>query len=607
MFDAKKIHIQTSIRVLQGIIIGIGVIFVFSLIKMQIFEYGKHNPQSERNALRIEYLDAARGLILDRKGRIMVSNIPIYSITVTPADFNWSNLSILSDLLETSEDELKNIIEASAKENRLRPARIASDVDFATFSRVQENTWRLPGVSYQVDSKRSYDHGVMGSHLFGYLREVTRDELEANREFYRLGDFSGKSGIEQVYEKSLKGVTGTSLQRVTARGRSMGAYENGEHDVIPIKGSDIVTTIDMDLQSLAETLMQNKSGGLVAMNPQNGEILALVSAPQFDLNKLSGRLDKKYWAEINSDSNRPLFNRAISTRQPPGSTFKPVMGLIGLDLGIITPETRVFCGGGFVKGRLYRCTGKHGPVNLEEAILHSCNTYFFDLMDKIGTRRLFLDWKRHANDMGLGVSNGIDIPQEASGIIPDSAYFDRAFGTKRWGIGDIINLGVGQGVISMSPLHVSLAIAEIANGGYWVQPHIVKSVKNVDGTVIETNPQKRKIDWIKKEHLDVVRNGMLRMVQEGGGRHFAKLDSFLVAGKTGTAQNPHGNDHGWFVGFAPFDNPQIVVAVIYENGGYGSPSASPIAGLLMEQYLYGRVKRQHLIDYVVNYRPVMTK
>ena len=363
----------------------------------------------------------------------------------------------------------------------------------------------------------------------------------------------------------------------------------------------------MDLQSLAETLMQNKSGGLVAMNPQNGEILALVSAPQFDLNKLSGRLDKKYWAEINSDSNRPLFNRAISTRQPPGSTFKPVMGLIGLDLGIITPETRVFCGGGFVKGRLYRCTGKHGPVNLEEAILHSCNTYFFDLMDKIGTRRLFLDWKRHANDMGLGVSNGIDIPQEASGIIPDSAYFDRAFGTKRWGIGDIINLGVGQGVISMSPLHVSLAIAEIANGGYWVQPHIVKSVKNVDGTVIETNPQKRKIDWIKKEHLDIVRNGMLRMVQEGGGRHFAKLDSFLVAGKTGTAQNPHGNDHGWFVGFAPFDNPQIVVAVIYENGGYGSPSASPIAGLLMEQYLYGRVKRQHLIDYVVNYRPVMTK
>jgi len=607
MFDAKKIHIQTSIRVLQGIIVGIGVIFVFTLIKMQIFEYEKHNPKSESNALRREYIDAARGLIMDRKGRIMVSNVPIYSITVIPADFNWNSLPILSELLQISEEELKNTIELAAKESRLRPVRVASDVDFASFSRVQENIWRLPGVSHQIDSKRSYDHGVMGSHLFGYLREVTKDELETNRELYRLGDFSGKSGIEQVYEKSLKGVTGTSLQRVTAKGRSMGTYENGEHDIIPVKGADIMTTIDMDLQMLAEKLMQNKSGGLVAMNPQNGEILALVSAPQYDLNKLSGRLDKKYWAEINTDSSRPLFNRAISTRQPPGSTFKPVMGLIGLDLGIINSESRVYCSGGFVKGRLYRCTGKHGAVNLEEAILHSCNTYFFDLMDKIGSRKLFLEWKRHANDMGLGITNGIDIPQETSGIIPDSAYFDRAFGVRRWGIGDIINLGVGQGVISMSPLHVSLATAEIANGGYWVQPHIVKSIKNVDGTVIETNPQKRKIDWIKKEHLDIVRSGMLRMVQEGGGRHFAKLDSFLVAGKTGTAQNPHGNDHGWFVGFAPFDNPQIVVAVIYENGGYGSPSASPIAGLLMEQYLYGRVKRQHLIDYVVNYRPVMTK
>jgi penicillin-binding protein 2 len=607
MFDAKKIHIQTSIRVLQGIIVGIGLIFVFTLIKMQIFEYEKHNPKSERNALRREYIDAARGLILDRKGRIMVSNVPIYSITVIPADFNWNSLSALSELLELPESELKNTIEQAAKESRLRPVRIASDVDFATFSRVQENIWRLPGVSHQVDSKRSYDHGVMGSHLFGYLREVTSEELNANRELYRMGDFSGKSGIEQVYEKSLKGITGTSLQRVTAKGRSMGAYENGEHDIIPVKGSDVVTTIDMDLQMLAEKLMQNKRGGLVAMNPQNGEILALVSAPQFDLNKLSGRLDKKYWAEINTDSSRPLFNRAISTRQPPGSTFKPVMGLIGLDLGVINPDTRIFCSGGYVKGRLYRCTGKHGAVNLEEAILHSCNTYFFDMMDKIGSRKLFLDWKRHANDMGLGIANGIDIPQESSGIIPDSAYFDRTFGVRRWGIGDIINLGVGQGVISMSPLHVTLGIAEIANGGYWVQPHIVKSIKNVDGTIIETNPQKRKIDWIKKEHLDVVRSGMLRMVQEGGGRHFAKLDSFLVAGKTGTAQNPHGNDHGWFVGFAPFENPQIVVAVIYENGGYGSPSASPIAGLLMEQYLYGRVKRQHLIDYVINYRPVMTK
>jgi penicillin-binding protein 2 len=607
MLDAKKIHIQTSIRVLQGIVFGIAVIMLGALIKMQIIDYDKHTPKSDRNALRREYIEAARGLILDRKGRIMVSNTPIYSIIVVPADFKWESLSLLADLLEQDPDVLEGTIRDAARENRLRAVRIATDVDFATFSRVQENIWRLQGVSHQIESKRSYEHGVMGSHMFGYLREVTLDELNANRQTYRMGDVSGKSGIEQVYEKSLRGATGTSLIRVTAKGRSLGAYDNGTHDIIPIKGSDIVTTIDRDLQMLAEKLMQNKTGGLVAIDPRDGAILALVSAPQFDLNKLSGKLDRKYWAEINNDKSRPLFNRAISTRQPPGSTFKPVMGLIGLDLGIITPETRVFCSGGFFKGRLYKCTGSHGSVNLEEAILHSCNTYFFDMMDKIGTRKRFLDWKRHANDLGLGIQNGIDIPQETSGIIPDSAYFDRAFGARRWGIGDIISLGVGQGVISTSPLHVALSTAEIANGGYWVQPHIVKSIRNVDGSIEYTNPEKHKISWIKDDHLEIVRRGMLRMVQEGGGRHYAKLDSFLVAGKTGTAQNPHGEDHGWFVGFAPYDNPQIAIAVIYENGGYGMPSASPIAGLLMEQYLYGRVKRTHLIDHIVNYKPVPTK
>jgi len=607
MVDAKKIHIQTSIRVLQGIVIGIAVIMVGALVKMQIVDYEKHNPKSESNALRREYIDAARGLILDRNGRIMVENTPIYSITVTPADFEWDKLPLLADLLELTEAELEETIRGGAKENRLRPIRVASDVDFASFSRVQENIWRLQGVSHQIDSKRSYENGVMGSHIFGYLREVTSDELSANREIYRMGDFSGKSGIEQVYENSLRGTTGTSLMRVTAKGHSLGAYDNGTHDIIPIKGSDIFTTIDIDLQALAEKLMQNKTGGLVAIDPSNGAILAMVSAPQYDLSKLSGKIDREYWASVNNDKSRPLFNRAISTRQPPGSTFKPAMGLIGLELGIITKDTRVFCDGGFYKGRLYRCTGKHGSVNLEEAIFHSCNTYFFDLMDKIGTRKRFLDWKRYANDMGIGVQNGIDIPQETSGIIPDSAYFNRAFGEKKWGIGDIISLGVGQGVISVSPLHVALMAAEIANGGYWVQPHIVSSIRNVDGTVTSTNPERRKIDWIKDDDLDIVRRGMLRMVQEGGGRYYAKLDSFLVAGKTGTAQNPHGEDHGWFVGFAPFENPRIAIAVIYENGGYGMPSASPIAGLLMEQYLYGRVKRTDLIDHVVNYKPVPTK
>jgi penicillin-binding protein 2 len=603
MQSAKKIHIQTSIRVLQGIIIGISLILVFSLFKMQIIDYDEYNPRSQNNALRREYIDPTRGQILDRNGKTMVSNVPIYSITVTPADFKPESLPLLASLLNVSEREIQSIIDQGLKDNRLRPVRVISDIDFDTFSRIQENIWRLQGVSHQIESKRSYTFGVAGSHIFGYLREVTKDELSQFGDDYRLGDISGKSGIELVYEKSLRGITGTNLIRVTARGRPLGPYQNGDHDTAPVKGSDITTSIDKDLQMLAEKLMQNKIGGLVAMDPQNGEILAMVSAPQFDLNKLSGKIDRNYWAEINSDRNRPLFNRAVSTRQPPASTFKPIMGIIGLDLGLINKDTRVFCAGGFSKGRLYRCTGSHGSVNLEEAILFSCNTYFFDLMDKIGTRKRFLDWKNHANDLGLGIKNGIDIPQETSGIIPDSSYFNRAFGVGRWGIGDVINLGVGQGVISVSPLQVAVMISTIANGGYRVQPHVVRSITDIDGTVTKTVPEKQKVEWLNTETLDPVRRGMYRVVQEGAGRHYVRIDTVKAAGKTGTAQNPHGKDHGWFVGFAPFDNPKIVVAVIVENAGSGQAAASPIAGLIIEQYIHGKIKRTALAEQIANFNP----
>lgn len=595
-------RLKGALRILQILMSVVFLILLGRLIQLQVIEYDIYNPISQRNSIRQEVVNPSRGLILDRNGVILVENEPVYSIYVIPSSFPASKTPLLAELMNLPLEFVEQRLQQAQNFSRHRSSRLFSEVEFDIFSRIQENIWRLPGITHRIESKRVYPAGVKASHTLGYLREVTPQEFRTSN-IYRLGDKSGRSGLELTYESYLRGETGVEFRRVNAYGQGIASYNDGELDQHPVKGLNIITTLDVELQLLAEKLMAGKTGGLVALDPNNGEILALVSAPDFEIGRLSGRIDREYWAQLVNDPSQPLFNRAISSREPPGSTFKPIMGLVGLRLGVITPETNVFCGGGFFRGRLYRCTATHGNQNLEQAIMNSCNTYFFHMMNRIVAQHGINDWHAMIQRAGLGRINHIDLPFESPGILPDSTEMDKLFGPRRWGLGDQISLGVGQGVIAASPLQMALSTAEIANGGYWIQPHLVRALEYEDGSVEYTNPGKSKIEWIRDRDLEPVRKGMRRAVTEGSGRFHANMQSIAIAGKTGTAQNPRGIDHGWFVSYAPYDNPQIVVAVIIENGGFGSVSAAPIASLLIEKYINGEIRRPRLVDLVLNFVP----
>ncbi len=596
-FQAKQ-----SVRILQTVILLLCMIMLGRIFYLQIIQHDKYKPLSDQNSLREEYVSAARGLIYDRNGVLLVDNEPIFSVTITPANFDESSIPLLCDILDVDEESLRSRIQEARQFSWYRSSRLFTDVDIQTFSLIQENIYRLPGIGHQIESKRHYPTELYASHLLGYLREASDEDFEKMSEL-KLGDKIGKSGLEFIYEDTLRGQIGKDYVRVNALGQSLGALSGVYEDIPPVKGNDIITTLDSELQALAEDLIEGKKGAIVAMDPASGAILAMVSSPQYDVRKLSGRIDRDYWVAINADSTTPLYNRAISSLQPPGSTFKPVMGLTGLELGLITPETEIYNSGAYVRGRSYRDLAPVGDYDLEKAITFSSNTYFFDLMNRVATQGKLNEWHQLINDLGLGVQNNVDLPSESRGIVPDSTKLDQIFGKRKWSLGDIINLGIGQGLISASPLQIAVMTSVFANDGYRVQPHLVKAIIDNEGNQTELIAEKQKIEWIDPEHLEIIRSGMRGVVSEGGGRYYANPANVEIAGKTGTAQNPHGRDHGWFTSFAPMENPQIVVTVLVENGGFGSRSAAPIASLIIEQHLTGEIKRQNIYNYVKTFKP----
>lgn len=603
MRQRKAQRTKTSIRVLQVGILGLSLLIFGRLFQLQIVDYDKYVPLSKENSLRQEIVPAARGLIFDRYGKLIVDNEPIYSISITPASYDKKNTPILADIMNTPEKEIEQRVQEATDYSWYRSSRLFTEIDFKTFSIIQENIWRLPGISHQIESKRHYPVDSMrASHILGYLREVSEEQYQQT-DRYHLGDKVGKSGLEVAYENQLKGTDGARYIQVNAMGQSIKPYNNGALDEAPEKGSDLYTTLDTDLQILAEDLMQGKQGSIVALDPNNGSVLAMVSAPQYDIRRLSGRIDSEYWQSINADTTNPLYNRAISGRQPPGSTLKPLMAMMGLEMNLINPETEINNPGYYYRGRRYNDLADPGKYNVTKALEQSSNTFFFWLMDQMVTKRSINEWHKLASDFGLGELDHIDLPNESKGILPDSTYLNRVLGKNRWGVGDLLNLGIGQGFISVSPLQMALVSSSIANGGYRVQPHIVEAIRNNNGSVQQTQSQKEKIAWVNSSQIEIAKTGMRRVVENGSGRFYADLDSIKVAGKTGTAQNPQGIDHGWFIAFAPMDNPQIAVAVLIENGGFGSISAAPIASLIIEKYLSGEIKRNYVYNYVKNFKP----
>lgn len=594
--------IQVSVRILQGIIVLGLIVTMGRVFQLQILDYEEYAPLSRQNSIRMDIVNPARGLIYDRNGSIIVENQPIYSITITPAKFKMDNIPLLSDLLQAEEELILERVLEAQQYSWHRTSRLFTEVPFEIFSVVEENLWRLPGIGHQIESKRHYPMEFSASHTLGYLREASPEDYQ-QMDNLRLGDRIGKSGIEMVYDQFLRGEKGTRYLRVNAYGQTLGNYDNGDLNNPPRSGANLITTLDSELQQLAEELMQGKTGGLVALDPNTGEVLSLVSAPSYDLDKLSGRLDREYWQAVNTDSLKPLYNRAISSRQPPGSIFKPFMGLYGLHNGMITPDMEIVSTGSYIRGRAYRDLADPGRYDLKKALAKSSNYYFFWMMDRIASNGGLDDWSDKIRDMGMGPLNGIDLPFETRGIIPNTDYMNLNFGERRWGVGDLMSLGVGQGMVSVSPLQMAVATSVIANGGYKVQPHLVKEIHHADNRISYTNPYKERIEWIKPAYLSAVSVGMREVVTDGSSRWFTDIKDIPTAGKTGTSQNPHGEDHGWFIAYAPYDNPQIAIAVLTENSGYGSVSAAPIASLLIEKYISGEIKRNYVLNHVLNFKP----
>ena len=520
--------------------------------------------------------------------------------------------------LEEVQARYDKIVERSAYQEDV----LLENVPFWTFARLQENQYQLRGVNFREDQQRRYHGDARLTHALGFVNEIGEEELAEMREQgYMLGDRIGKSGIEAEYEPVLRGRVGRAFVLRNVHGMEVERYEGGEQDVAPESGFALTLAVDATVQALAESLFVNKRGGAVMMDAKTGGIISMVSAPDFDLSIYRDGFTQAEVDFLYRNPEQPDFNRATQTALPPGSTWKPFMGVIALQEGMIDENTTLFCGGGYVLGRLYRCHGgSHGNIALRDAIRVSCNTFFFRLMNDTfvnelhpGGIRMDLDrWGDWAHRFGFGQLAPLDIPNQNTGLIPDSSYYDRVF-PAGWGPGYTVNLGIGQGNMGTSPLQLARYTAAIGNGGTLVTPHLVMAQTDPE-TGVTTTPSRRRPQQIPIEprNFQVVREGMEAVVAAGTARRaqipaYGDFAEILVAGKTGTAENPRGKDHAVFIAYAPVDDPQVAVGVIVENAGFGSTTAAPIASLMIEQYFRGQIaspQRNALIPFVRAQRSV---
>lgn len=547
---------------------------------MQIINHKTYDEKSAGNSIKAVEQIPFRGVFYDRNLNLVVDNIPAYTLQITPADYDTSLNSILDAVLNLSDGTIANILKRNRIYSKFIPVRIKRGIDFKVVSWLEENSIYLPGVDYIVEMQRGYPAGIMGSHLFGYLKEISPKQYQKEKDYYRPGDFVGHNGIEKAYENHLRGVKGFKYVLVDSKRKEIGSFKDGASDRMSVKGKDLILSIDLFAQKIAEEEMRGKRGAVVAIEPSTGEVLALVSAPDYDLNQFSYVTTKEFLDKIYNDPANPLFNRATMSLKPPGSTYKILAAIAALDMGIINSNSVIYCGGGFTFGRFFKCHGAHGPINVLQSIEKSCNTFYYNLIYKIGLNNL----KKYSMEFGFGTKTGIDIGEEAAGLITDEGYYEKIYG-KNWPKSILASLGIGQGEISVTPLQLAHFMAITANNGVSYKPHIVKGyLDNHTGKVISYSFPITKTS-VKKEVFDVVKKGMYLVVNGNGTATHIKSENFKIAGKTGTAQNPHGKDHALFIGFAPYENPKIAIAVVVENVGYGGTHAAPIAKKVIEAYL----------------------
>lgn len=576
-------------RTLTIAVLVIFAVLMLRLYQLQLLFHVELDKKSEENSVRALIKEPVRGYLYDRYGRLLVDVGPSYSITLVPAEFETLNAKLLSSILQVDSSVLEDRISRARAYSPFLPAPIKRDVDMKTLAAIEEHLPILRGVSYQVESKRVYPTAARAPHLFGYRREISDAQLADAGEYYRPGDLVGVAGLEARYEPSLRGQKGFEYVSVNSKGQIIGGFEDGKRDVTAKEGYDLILAVDGGLQAFAESLMTNYSGAVVAMDPADGGILAFVSKPDYDPAIMSGVTPADEWAGLQTDPEKPLFNRASLTRYPPGSTFKMVLAAAALQEGVIDENYRIQCTGGFRFGnRVYKDLHVHGSVNIVEAIQKSCNVFFYQLMLKVG----FETWTEYGRRFGFGQPTNTDTGEETAGLLPSAEYYDSRYGKGNWTQGFLISLAIGQGEVGVSPLQMVRYAAALANGGIVYRPHAVESIRNKETSHLQPVPHDSTLLGLSAHVMELIRDGMLRVVHSPGGTGaLARIPGILSAGKTGTAENPHGKDHAWYVGFAPYNNPKIAVAVMLENSGFGGAKAAPMAGLVMEKYLYGELKR----------------
>ncbi|ABB23454.1 penicillin-binding protein 2 [Pelodictyon luteolum] len=580
-------RLQHSTRIVSILIVTIFAVLLGRLFWIQVLDFQKLGSISSSNSIRRVWIQPPRGRIIDRNDIIMVDNRPLYSVKVIPAEFNDSGTEALAWLIRRPMEEVAEKIERGRNFNRFSAVTLRRDLESQDVERLGENLWELPGVLIEAENKRKYADSRYGAHLFGYLRQIARkDVAELVLQGYAQDDKIGFSGLEKQYEDRLKGTKGARFEMVTPLGRYAGKYDDGRSDIPAVRGDDLYLTIDSGLQQLAGELLEatGKSGAIIAIDPSTGGILALESAPGYDLETFNGATDPDGWRAIISDPRKPLFNRTVQAVYPPGSIYKMVLAMAALEGNRIDPEQKVLDNGVFTYGRrrfLSHGGRGHGWVNMRRAITVSSNLYFYRLIFDVG----FAEWTRYGAMFGFGTETGIDLPGERSGLLPSTAYYDRRYGKGRWTKGYLVSLAIGQGELGATPVQLAAYAAAIANGGTLHQPHIASGYRDTETGRFVPLPSLSRPVPVSEASFRLIRESMEEVVREGTGQ-LAAVPGVRVAGKTGTAQNPGGKDHAWFIAFAPVDNPKIAIAVLAENAGFGGTISAPIAGKLIQHYLH---------------------
>jgi penicillin-binding protein 2 len=582
------------------------VSFIVLILRLLFLQLGsrKYDLLALDNAVSKKIIYPDRGIIFDRNGKSILENTLTYDLMINPTQLKGMDTLGMCKILNINLDGFKErVIGAIIKNGRYRPSVFEASLSVETFVQLQENIFRFePGFFLQERPIRSYPFKA-AAHILGYVGEVDSTILKRTNYYYQMGDYMGLSGLERNYEPILMGQRGVRYQIKDNKNRIVGSYEKGLYDSVAIAGRNLNTYLDIDVQVLAERLLKNKLGAIVAIEPQTGGIIAMASGPTYDPNLLTGSQRRNNFSWMLRDTARPLFNRAIKGQYPPGSTIKPIGALIALDEGVITPEFGIGCGGAYFGcKRPIKCTHDNPghAANLRLALANSCNSYFshiyrlsVDNPRLNGTVNGYLKWKQYMNSFGMGVKLGIDLPSEDRGLIVDTSFYNRLY-NRSWSSCTNVFLGIGQGEMQATPLQMANLMCVIANKGYYYTPHFVKSIEaqTEEDTVLNAFQKKHQVTKIPAEIYDIVQMAMQDVTESGSGR-IARIEGISVASKTGTAEN-YGiiygkreklKDHSWFVCFAPRENPKIAVAVIVENAGFGATWAGPMAGLIMEKFL----------------------